>query len=139
MRIPRTLSERIQLLRMKRDAMEQELCRAPTVEELAQELEISEDAVLETLEAEQGTFVSSWDANPVEKMQAEETDAEYALKDAIAQLDDGQKKLVMERFKNNRSQRETADILGVSQMSVSRMERKVLDKLRAILKKDESS
>lgn len=137
-RIPRTQSERISALRDKRDRLEQELSRSPTVEELAKAMGVSEEEVLETLEAEQGTFVSSWDDNPVEKPIPHETEKEYALADALSALDADQKRLVYERYTMGRSQREVAEKLGVSQMTVSRMEKKALQTLRAFLKKDET-
>lgn len=137
-RIPRTQSERIVSLRDTRERLVQALSRSPTVVELAQAMGVSEEEVLETLEAEQGTFVSSWDDDPVETKAMPEAEREYALADALSVLNEQQKRLVYERFTMGRSQRETAEKLGVSQMTVSRMEKKTLQTLRAFLKKDET-
>lgn len=46
-------------------------------------------------------------------------------------LNDEEKKIIMERFVNNKTQKQVADIMGVSQMQVSRLERRILSKLKS--------
>ena len=46
-------------------------------------------------------------------------------------LNDEEKKIIMERFVNNKTQKQVADIIGVSQMQVSRLERRILSKLKS--------
>ena len=57
-----------------------------------------------------------------------------ALKSAMNTLNDTERKLVNYRFFESLSQSDTAKKLGVSQMFVSRLERKVLAKLKEYLK-----
>jgi RNA polymerase sigma factor, sigma-70 family len=52
---------------------------------------------------------------------------EYCLK----LLNDEEKQIILERFVNNKTQKQVADLLGVSQMQISRMERKILSKLKS--------
>ena len=52
------------------------------------------------------------------------------LKDEIERLGDNEKKLIYERFKNGLSQAEVAKMMGISQVSVSRLEKDVLIRLR---------
>lgn len=52
------------------------------------------------------------------------------LKDEIERLGDDEKKLIYERFKNGLSQAEVAKMMGISQVSVSRLEKDVLIRLR---------
>lgn len=49
----------------------------------------------------------------------------------LSLLNDEEKKIILERFVNNRTQKQVADMLGVSQMQVSRMERRILAKLKS--------
>ena len=49
----------------------------------------------------------------------------------LRQLNEEEKQIIMERFVNNRTQKQVADLLGVSQMQISRMERKILSKLKS--------
>ncbi|MGI6571374.1 MAG: sigma factor-like helix-turn-helix DNA-binding protein [Caldicoprobacterales bacterium] len=46
------------------------------------------------------------------------------------------KKVITERFYKGRSQREISEEMGVSQMYISRMERRILERFRIYLKKD---
>ena len=50
-------------------------------------------------------------------------------------LNDTEKKIIEERYLRNKTQKQVADILNVSQMQVSRMERKILGKLAMVYKK----
>ena len=54
---------------------------------------------------------------------------------ALSTLSEAERALISFRFGQELSQTETAKCMGVSQMTVSRMEGKVLQKLRETLKK----
>ena len=60
----------------------------------------------------------------------EEFETKEALRSAMKNLSDTEKLLVKYRFVDELSQSETANRLGVSQMFVSRLERKLLVKLK---------
>ena len=53
------------------------------------------------------------------------------LKDEISKLSYEDKLLLKERYFNDRTQSEVANILGLSQVKVSRCEKKILEKLRS--------
>ena len=53
------------------------------------------------------------------------------LKDLIAELSDRDKKLLALRYFQDKTQSEIAEILNVSQVQVSRLENKIIDKLRS--------
>ncbi len=54
------------------------------------------------------------------------------LKDAIASLDEREKKIVVLRYFRDKTQSEVARVLNVSQVQISRLENKILDKLRHV-------
>ncbi len=56
-----------------------------------------------------------------------------ALKDAIDRLPEQQKKIVLLRYFRDLSQVETAKILGLTQVKVSREEKKIMERLKALL------
>ena len=56
-----------------------------------------------------------------------------ALKDAISKLEPKDRKIIMLRFFKEKTQSEVAKILGVSQVQVSRAEKKILQKMKNIL------
>ena len=55
------------------------------------------------------------------------------LKDTIASLDEREKKIIVLRYYRDKTQSEVARVLRVSQVQVSRLESKILNKLRAAL------
>ena len=56
-----------------------------------------------------------------------------SLRMAIEQLAEEQRRLILLRYFRDYSQQRTAEILGVTQVKVSREEKKILEKLRAAL------
>lgn len=52
------------------------------------------------------------------------------LKDAINSLEENEKELITSRYYQDKTQQETADILGISQVQASRKEKKILQKLK---------
>ena len=74
-------------------------------------------------------------ADPEDKY--EEFETKETLRMAMQHLTETERKVVKYRFVDELSQSETAKRLGVSQMFVSRLERKVLAKLKENLEKVE--
>ena len=56
-----------------------------------------------------------------------------AVDQAFDQLEEDERQLLSLRYLENHTQSETAHLLGTNQVAVSRMERKVLKKLRKIM------
>ena len=57
-----------------------------------------------------------------------------AVMSAVGELSDAEREMIGWRYGKELSQAETARRMGVSQMYISRMERKILEKLRKSLK-----
>ncbi|MGH3314307.1 MAG: RNA polymerase sigma factor SigF [Streptomyces sp.] len=150
-RVPRRLQELRLDLAKAGDELAQRLDRAPTVEELAARLSITTEEVLEGMAASNAYTASSLDAQP------EEDDTEGALADRIGYEDhclegieyvESLKPLIAElpardrtilslRFVANMTQSEIGEELGISQMHVSRLLSRTLNKLRKGLMIDE--
>ena len=79
--------------------------------------------------------MSFYDILPAENDVFDRIETHDVVSSALKGLDEREKKLVECRFGEELSQAETARRMGVSQMYVSRMERKILEKLRERLKK----
>ena len=56
-----------------------------------------------------------------------------SLKDAVSRLDDTERKIIYLRYYRDMSQQQTADMLGLSQVKVSRAEKKIYGKLKEML------
>ncbi|MFG2329307.1 RNA polymerase sigma factor SigF [Streptomyces sp. NPDC048604] len=143
-RVPRRLQElRLDLARAG-DELAQRLDRAPTVEELAAELDLSHEEVVEGMAASNAYTASSLDAQP-EEDETEGTLAdrigyedhglegiEYveSLKPMIAALPARDRKILSLRFTAGMTQSEIGEELGISQMHVSRLLARTLGRLR---------
>lgn len=143
MRLPRRGAQLAREIERARDALAQRLHRMPRVDELAEALNATEDAVLEALEIGEMTMVSL-DAGG-ESDDAPSLDAFLGIEDkgftafergdsirrAMDALNARRREIVRLRFFENLSQREIAERLGISQMTVSREERRALEEMRA--------
>jgi RNA polymerase sigma-B factor len=136
MRVPRRLKDMNVAISAAVPAMTQQLGRAPTASELATELDVEREDVVQTLIARDCYRTMSLDA-PLTAGDCEsetlgatvgapEPDYELvmnreALRALIPRLDDRQRTVLRMRFFESMTQRQIAERLGVSQMHVSRI------------------
>ena len=105
---------------------------------------VSVERVLELLEMRRTINLSSLDATSDDEEDDSignfvgETDSGFEaavnkdfIERAMKKLDDNERKVIYLRFWKNLSQKMTAEKLGISQMTVSRLERKALSKLNS--------
>ena len=147
-KVPRRLQERTLRARKANHTLSAHLGRPPTVREVAEAIGVTEEEALEALEIGQVTWVTSLDG-PAHGQDGDggslferiggldpalsdlETHAD--LRWAIDCLEDGERQVVRQRFFEEMSQTQIAQGMGVSQMHVSRMERRALHHLRTLL------
>lgn len=138
-KVSRGIKERAMALRQCRQDLYHRLGRDPTVGELAQAtgLEPEDIAAAETatlsvasLQSQAGedgfTLESILGCDGME----EEVVERLALRQAIDALPERERKVILLRFYKNLTQERTARILGVSQVQISRMERRAIGHLR---------
>ena len=136
-KVGRTLKERSVKVMRESDILRHELQREPTVSELAQRLQWETTDVAEALNAAappMSLTVADEDGEnqldiPVES-QEEKVAELLTLRQIIAELDPRDRSLVMLRFFQNRTQTQTAETLGMTQVQVSRREKIILRELR---------
>jgi len=143
-RVPRRLQELKLSLANATSELSQKNGRAPTVAELATQLGISEEEVLEGLESANAYSAVSLDApdtgdddSPAVADSLGTTDdslegVEYreSLKPLLEKLPPREKKILLLRFFGNMTQSQIAAELGISQMHVSRLLARTLAQLR---------
>jgi RNA polymerase sigma-B factor len=144
--VPRRAQELQTTLNTARAELSQELGRAPTIPELAERIDIGEDAVVEALDAARAYSGVPLDilAPPGETVPEhpmlgvvdegfEQVEQRAILRDVIAQLPEAEREILLLRFVANKTQTEIASMVGVSQMQVSRLVARGLKKLRVSL------
>lgn len=147
-RAPRRMQELYLNLSQVIDTLGQELGRSPTIGELAAEAGVSEEDVLEALEAGQAYRFASLDApkgdgeggdSLGERLGGEDTELARAegratLDPLLHQLPAKQRHVVELRFFEGLTQSEIARRLGISQMQVSRLLTRSVAQLRSLAK-----
>jgi RNA polymerase sigma-B factor len=142
-RPPRRQQETFLAVRHMEDELQLRIGRSPTVAELAEAVGVSEDHVLEALEAGGARRATSIDlpspttgvADPDRLLggvegQFEQVDVRMLVADLLAGLDDRERQVIELRFFEELGQPEIAERLGLSQSYVSRLIRRVLSSLR---------
>lgn len=145
LRVPRRAKELHLMVRRASDELGQQLGRAPTVDELAAQLEVDRDDVVtglaagqaqraDTLESPTDRDVAGLDRSVV----LAEHDTGFDLADQrlvvdalLERLAPRERQIVELRFFEGRSQSEIAECVGISQMHVSRLLRRSFEQMRA--------
>ncbi len=143
--LPRRVSELRVNLKKVADEFMTETGLRPTAKELAERLGVSEEEVVRAAEAggvvsldkpvDDEDAMSFYEVIPTEEDNLERIENRDVLESAFSVLTKEERDLIEYRFVQEFSQTETAKRMNVSQMYVSRMERKVLNKLKERLKK----
>jgi len=147
-RIPRRIYEVYQKVNLAKDQLSQELRRTPKVDEISAYLNIKSETVLEIIESWNAYNMQSFDQNAFndDDLELHETigddDSTFErienrdfLEKSLSKFNDAEKEFIRLRYFNKKTQKEIADRMGVSQMYVSRLERKVLDRFRNLMSK----
>lgn len=145
-KVPRKIQEISKKVNEINNTLSIQLNRAPTIKEIAQYINSSEEEVLEAFEA--GKMFNSQSLD--EKFDSSSEDSDLSLMDIVGhddnhfvnienedfiqksmdKLNELERKIIIKRFYSNKTQSEIAKELNISQMTVSRIEKKSLEKLR---------
>ena len=119
--------------------------REISIEEIAKELQVSKEDISLAIEAtshvesiEGASYINQKDGNKInliEKISSDKNEEEQitnrlAINQLINGLEKKEKEIILLRFYKEKTQSEVAKILGITQVQVSRIERKVLGSMR---------
>ncbi|AMA73663.1 MULTISPECIES: RNA polymerase sporulation sigma factor SigF [Aneurinibacillus] len=136
-KVSRSLKEIAHKVRRVKDELSKDLGRLPTVKEIAEVLGITPEEVIYAQEANRAPSsihetVFENDGDPITLMdQISDRDEDkwfdkIALKEAIGKLSERERLIVYLRYYKDQTQSEVAERLGISQVQVSRLEKKIL-------------
>ena len=129
--------------RAARESLTFSLGREPTVEEIAREIGASKEEVAASMEA--GAEVESLYKSVqkedegglclMDKIEDQNQDHErllnhMVLKELIEDLEDKEREIILRRYFENQTQTEIAKALNISQVQVSRLEKRILKRMR---------
>ncbi|NLT15264.1 MAG: sigma-70 family RNA polymerase sigma factor [Clostridiales bacterium] len=142
-KVSRTLKERAHAIRSAKSTLEQRLGREPTLSELScetgvsiEEIAVAETAtgVPESLQRETGEDGFTLENVLGDWCQEENLIEQVALREAIATLPEKEQMVIRLRYYRGMTQEAAARVLKVSQVQVSRLERRAVEQLRVQLK-----
>ncbi len=143
-KLPRRLYETFRKADRIRLAHEQQGVKSPTVDELAAALQVTDKDITESLRYADIVNMRSLeesvynDDTSLSQIIGVEEDNFLVIEnrdflcESMRKLTAEEKKLIFKRYYKGKTQKEIAEEMGVSQMQVSRLERKVLGKLKAM-------
>lgn len=143
-KVSRSLKENAGKIKGAREKLTYKLGRDPTIDEVSEEVDLPRQEVVMALESNTevdsiNKTIYSGDGNPIyliDKLEDKNSnDNELVidkidLKKTIESLDEKDKKIILLRYFQDKTQTEIAKELGISQVQVSRLEKKILMKMR---------
>ena len=140
-KVSRSVKELGLKISREKQIMEQKLCREPTVSELAEKLGVSPEEITEAMCASQPTVSLTRDDDgescetDLPTVSTEDEISDRLLLDAaFEKLDETEKRIVTYRYYEYLTQSKTAELMNMTQVQVSRAEKKILLKLRELIK-----
>ncbi len=148
-RVPRRIQELSKRINNAKNVLTQRLQRNPSVDEIAKLLDVSSEDIIESMEASQVYSPQSIEKN----LDASTEDREFSFSDLLGEEDKNytrienmyfieeamknftevERKIVVYRYFDRMTQVEIAEKLEISQMTVSRIEKRILKKFRKFL------
>ena len=139
-KVSRGMKERSRAVRLARDQLEQTLGREPTLSELSAKTGLRPEDLAEA-EAALSTAGSlqaelAGESFPLERVLGEEGQEDrlverFALDAAMDALPERERMVIALRFFHGLTQDKTAKVIGISQVQVSRLERRALEEMKA--------
>ncbi|MFD0051915.1 RNA polymerase sigma factor SigB [Actinomycetes bacterium NPDC127524] len=144
--VPRRIKELGPKIRVTVEELTTELHRSPKIEEIAHHLDVPEEEILEAMEMGKSYQALSVDHS----IEADSDGGTVTLLDIFGNVDEGfekvnqrmvlekvlhvlserEKKIIQYTYLENLSQKEAGEKLGISQMHVSRLQRRAIKKLQ---------
>ncbi len=143
-RVSRSIRDVAYKAMQAKEAFISEHSREPTITELAKAMDMKKEQVVLALEAivepvslYEPVFSDGGDTIFVIDQIGGGTDNDWldeiSIKQAIKNLDSREKKILSMRFMQGKTQMEVADIIGISQAQVSRLEKFAMKKIKSVL------
>lgn len=143
-KVSRSLKRIARIVRQKEEELKKRLNRSPSINELSAATEVSKEDIVKALEANKNpTSIyqtinndSNSDIYLLDSLGGDQSRSDLStfdkleLIEVIRSLEPRSRKIIFMRYFEDKTQREIADEIGVSQVQVSRLEKSILRELR---------
>ncbi|MFP4698040.1 MAG: RNA polymerase sporulation sigma factor SigF [Eubacteriales bacterium] len=145
-KVSRSLKEIANKVRITKDTLNKKVGREPTIDEISEEIGVSTEDIVLALESNSEVeslykTIHQGDGNPIfliDKIEKSVDENErmldkIALREVIKNLNPKEKEIIILRYFKDKTQTEIANHIGISQVQVSRLEKKILKQLKSKL------
>lgn len=147
-KVSRSLKQTASKVKQTHEALSKKLDRDPTIQEISDELDIDKEDIVMALESSYHPdylydVIHQNEGSPlylIDKITIENDDErdildKIMLKDMLGQLKERDRQVIILRYFKDKTQVEVADRLGISQVQVSRIEKKIIQEMKDKLAK----
>lgn len=150
-KVSRSLKETAYRVHRAREQLHKKLGQEPSIAQLAEELGIKEEQIVSALEAIQqpGSIYETFyqdEGDPIFLLDQLSDPKDHqswldklVLKEVLDKLPERHRQVILMRFFEDKTQTEVAQIIGLSQVQISRIERQALKTMREFLNQDTKS
>ncbi|WP_251390474.1 RNA polymerase sporulation sigma factor SigF [Mediterraneibacter agrestimuris] len=144
-KVSRSLKELSYKAFLAREELINQHGREPTLEELSEKLQVEKEEIVQAMEAgsevesiykpihqSEGQEIRLMDKLEEEEHQEEKILNHMMLKQLLETLDKDERQLIYLRYFQNQTQSAVGKILGISQVQVSRLEKRIIENLRKL-------
>lgn len=144
-KVSRSLKELSYKAFLAREELINQHGREPTLEELSEKLQVEKEEIVQAMEAgsevesiykpihqSEGQEIRLMDKLEEEEHQEEKILNHMMLKQLLESLDKDERQLIYLRYFQNQTQSAVGKILGISQVQVSRLEKRIIENLRKL-------
>ncbi|HIT89156.1 MAG TPA: RNA polymerase sporulation sigma factor SigF [Candidatus Merdenecus merdavium] len=145
-KVSRTLKETAYKAHVTREVLEKKMGREPTLEEVSMEIGVTQEDIILAMESNSEIeslykTIYQGDGNPIylmDKLEERENKNDklidhIILEDVLKTLDEKERQIIHMRYFEDKTQSQIAQVMGISQVQVSRLEKKILKNLRGKL------
>ena len=146
-KVSRSLKQLMVKVKVQGEALSKKLGREPTIEEIAAEIGVEKEDVVMAIESnfsveylqgviheEEGSPICLIDKVSLKGESEEEKVVDnILLKEVLGKLEKRERQIIMLRYFEDKTQSEIGELLNISQVQVSRIEKKVLGKLKSYI------
>src|SRR5690554_6017082 len=146
-KVSRSLKKIARVVRQKEDELKKKSGYTPSINELEEETGFKKEDIIRALEANKkpASIYQTINNNGesklylIDRIEDKKSEFEYGeldkleLVEVLRRLDTRSRKIIFMRYFEDRTQQEVAEEIGVSQVQISRLEKKILSRLRETL------
>lgn len=147
-KVSRSLKQTASKVKMAKERLTKEYGREPTIQEISEDIKVDKEDIIMALDSNHHPdylydIIHQNDGSPIHLIDKLEDEGEsdikildrIALKQGLSKLKPRDRQIIIMRYFKDKTQTEIAKMLGISQVQVSRIEKRVLKNMKKMLNK----